>query len=126
MTQQARRRFVVGMGAAFAAGSLSVAVRAAMGPDDKFDLVIKGGDVLDPSQNLRGRRDIGIRFGRIEALEADIPATRAERVLEAGGRLVLPGPCRSAFARVSVRLGARHTGGRAGALPGNDHHGLGG
>ena len=53
-----------------------------MGPNDKFDLVIKGGDVLDPSQNLRGKRDIGIRFGMIEALEADIPAARAERVLD--------------------------------------------
>jgi dihydroorotase len=30
-----------------------------MGPSDKFDLVIKGGDVLDPSQSLRGKRDIG-------------------------------------------------------------------
>src|SRR5262249_7615138 len=47
---------------------------AAMGPNDKFDLVVKGGDVLDPSQSLRGRRDIGIRYGIIEALEADIPA----------------------------------------------------
>ena len=78
------------------AGSLAIAAGAnpafaAMGPDDKFDLVIKGGEVLDPSQNLRGRRDIGIRFGRIEALEADIPATRAARVLDASGRLVLPG-----------------------------------
>src|SRR5438309_11066017 len=36
---------------------------AAMGPNDKFDLVIKGGDVLDPSQSLRGKRDIGIRYG---------------------------------------------------------------
>src|SRR3954471_1651109 len=91
MTQQARRRFVAGMGAALAAGGISVAVRAAMGPEDKYDLVIKGGEVLDPSQNLRGRRDIGIRFGRIEALEADIPVARALRVLDASGRLVLPG-----------------------------------
>ncbi len=65
--------------------------RAAMGPDDKFDLVIKGGDVLDPSQRLRGRRDIGIRYGVIEAVEADIPAARALRVLDAGGKLVTPG-----------------------------------
>ena len=50
---------------------------AAMGPNDKFDLVIKGGEVLDPSQNLRAKRDIGIRFGVIEALEADIPADKA-------------------------------------------------
>src|SRR3954454_18320705 len=65
--------------------------RAAMGPNDKFDLVVKGGDVLDPSQSLRGKRDIGIRFGRIEALEADIPADRALRVLNADGKLVTPG-----------------------------------
>jgi dihydroorotase len=64
---------------------------AAMGPDDKFDLVIKGGDVLDPSQSLRGRRDIGIRYGVIEAVEPDIPAARALRVIDAGGNLVTPG-----------------------------------
>ncbi|HET7364297.1 MAG TPA: amidohydrolase/deacetylase family metallohydrolase [Burkholderiales bacterium] len=91
MTRQGRRRFVAGMGAALAAGGLSVAVRAAMGPQDKFDLVIKGGEVFDPSQNLRAKRDIGMRFGRIEALDADIPASRALRILDASGRLVLPG-----------------------------------
>src|ERR1700732_1880071 len=70
------------------AGSFALTVvgtrlaEAAMGPNDKFDLVIKGGDVLDPSQSLRGRRDIGIRFGVVEALEADIPAERAQRVLD--------------------------------------------
>jgi dihydroorotase len=64
---------------------------AAMGPNDKFDLLVKGGEVLDPSQNLRAKRDIGIRFGLVEALEADIPADKAQRVLSAAGRLVTPG-----------------------------------
>ena len=64
---------------------------AAMGPDDKFDLVIKGGEVLDPSQSLRGRRDIGIRYGVVEAVEPDIPEARALRVIDAGGKLVTPG-----------------------------------
>jgi len=79
------------------AGSLALAVasgagaHAAMGPNDKFDLVIKGGDVLDPSQSLRGKRDIGIRYGLIEAVEADIPAARAERLLDVSGKLVTPG-----------------------------------
>ena len=91
MARQGRRRFVAGMGAALAAGGLSVAVRAAMGPQDKFDLVIKGGEVFDPSQNLRAKRDIGMRFGKIEALDAEIPAARALRILDASGRLVLPG-----------------------------------
>jgi dihydroorotase len=86
-----RRQFLTTAGS-FALTALGRGpAEAAMGPNDKFDLVIKGGDVLDPSQSLRGRRDIGIRFGVIEALEADIPAARAQRVLDATGKLVTPG-----------------------------------
>ncbi len=62
-----------------------------MGPNDKFDLVIKGGDVIDPSQSLRGKRDIGIRWGLIEAIEDDIPAARASKTIDASGKLVMPG-----------------------------------
>ena len=91
MTSFSRRQWVAGLGAAIATGTMGPIARAAMGPDDKFDLVIKGGEVLDPSQGLRGKRDIGMRYGRIEALEADIPATRALRVMNAAGRLVVPG-----------------------------------
>jgi dihydroorotase len=65
--------------------------RAAMAPTDKFDLVIKGGDVLDPSQSFRGKRDVGIRWGVVEAVEADIPAERASRTINASGKLVTPG-----------------------------------
>jgi dihydroorotase len=79
------------MGAVIALAPAGVPALAAMGPDDKFDLVIKGGDVLDPSQSLRGRRDIGIRYGLIEAVDPGIPAARALGVIEAGGRLVTPG-----------------------------------
>ena len=86
-----RRQLIAGMGATFATGIVGPVVRAAMGPGDKFDLVIKGGEVLDPSQGLRGKVDIGMRYGRIEALESDIPATRASRVMNAAGRLVVPG-----------------------------------
>ena len=86
-----RRQFLVTAGsAALTAAGVGLA-GAAMGPNDKFDLVIKGGDVLDPSQGLRGRRDIGIRFGVIEAVETDIPAARAQKVLDATGKLVTPG-----------------------------------
>jgi len=86
-----RRRFLLSLAATATTGSLPVAVRAAMGPNDKFDLLIKGGEVLDPSQNLRGMRDIGIRNGVVEAVQPDIPAERALKVLSATGRLVTPG-----------------------------------
>src|SRR5262245_16161500 len=84
-----RRDFLLTAASFTLAGSAPA--HAAMGPGDKFDLVVKNGDVLDPSQSLRGRRDIGIRYGMIEALEADIPAERAQRVLDAAGKLVTPG-----------------------------------
>ncbi|MEA2966110.1 MAG: dihydroorotase [Alphaproteobacteria bacterium] len=86
-----RREFLAGAGSFALAAAMPGQAGAAMGPDDKFDLLIKAADVLDPSQSLRGRRDIGIRYGLIEAIETDIPTARALRVLEAGGKLVTPG-----------------------------------
>ncbi|MFL4967307.1 MAG: amidohydrolase family protein [Xanthobacteraceae bacterium] len=90
MGNASRRDFLL-TAASCALAATSGAARAAMGPTDKFDLVIKGGDVLDPSQSLRGKRDIGIRYGLVEAVEAEIPAERALRVLDAAGKLVTPG-----------------------------------
>jgi len=91
MSVLSRRDFLSTAGSFALAAAGGASAHAAMGPNDKFDLVIKGGDVLDPSQSLRGKRDIGIRYGMIEAVEADIPAARAERLLDATGKLVTPG-----------------------------------
>jgi dihydroorotase len=94
MSALSRRHFLRFSGSAAAAamsGRLATSAHAAMGPGDKFDLVIKGGDVLDPSQSLRGKRDIGIRWGLVEAIEAEIPAARASKTIDATGKLVTPG-----------------------------------
>jgi dihydroorotase len=91
MSALSRRHFVLSLAAASSTLLLPRSLYSAMGPNDKFDLLIKGGEVLDPSQSLRARRDIGLRFGVVEAVEADIPAARANRVLDAGGKLVVPG-----------------------------------
>jgi dihydroorotase len=86
-----RRQLLASAGSVVLTAATRSIAAAAIGPNDKFDVVIKGGDVLDPSQNLRARRDIGIRFGMIEAVEAEIPAERAQKLLDAGGKLVTPG-----------------------------------
>ena len=91
MGDLSRRDWLAAAGSAALAIGVGGGARAAMGPNDRFDLVVRGGEVLDPSQSLRARRDIGIRFGRIEAIEAEIPAARAVQSIDAGGRLVLPG-----------------------------------
>ena len=68
------RRQFLGSIAALSATGYGLQSFAAIGPNDKFDLLIKGGDVLDPSQGLRGKRDIGIRFGLVAEVANDIPA----------------------------------------------------
>src|SRR5690348_594589 len=89
MAALSRRDFLaLTAGAAMAAGH---GAQAAMGPSDKFDLVIKGGDVVDPSQSLKAKRDIGIRWGFVEAVEETIPSERAARTIDASGKLVTPG-----------------------------------
>ncbi|OKO80957.1 amidohydrolase/deacetylase family metallohydrolase [Bradyrhizobium sp. NAS96.2] len=90
MSGFSRRDFLKGTGSA-AAAVIAGQAAAAMGPDDKFDLVIKSGEVIDPSQSLRGKRDIGIRWGFIEAIEDEIPAARAGKTIDASGKLVMPG-----------------------------------
>ncbi len=94
MSQISRRSLLLGAGgAALGLGMLGGTARAQLGVGgkDKFDLVIKGGQVLDPSQGLHAKRDIGIRNARIVAVETDIPAAKAAQILDAGGKLVTPG-----------------------------------
>jgi dihydroorotase len=60
-------------------------------PALKYELVVANGDVLDPSQKLRGKRDIGIRYGQVAAIAASIPPDRSVQRIDVGGRLVTPG-----------------------------------
>ena len=86
------RRHVLQGAASLALAGAAAPAFAAMGPNDKFDLVIKGGDVLDPSQSLRGKRDIGIRWGVIEAGRAgNSGRARLARPWTPAGKLVTPG-----------------------------------
>ncbi len=60
-------------------------------PTLKYELVVANGDVLDPSQKLRGKRDIGIRYGQIAAIAPSIPADRSGQRIDVSGKLVTPG-----------------------------------
>ena len=57
----------------------------------KYDLLLPGGDVLDPSSGLRGLMDIGIAGGKISAVAPSLPVADARRAISAKGRLVTPG-----------------------------------
>ena len=109
-----RRNFIVSTSAAAAAGAtfaaqasgvdakatpLLLAQASAPAPHGfdpkdpalKYDLVIANGEVIDPSQKLRGKRDLGIKHGQIAAIEASIPTARAVQRIDAAGKLVTPG-----------------------------------
>ena len=60
-------------------------------PAPKYDLVIKGGRVLDPSQRLDRMLDIAVRNGKIAALQPSIAASDGAESFDAGGKLVVPG-----------------------------------
>ncbi len=57
----------------------------------QFDLLIKGGDVVDPGGGYSGRLDVAIKRNHIAAVDANIPAESAARVIDAGGQFVTPG-----------------------------------
>jgi len=94
MDDVTRRSLLQGTGAAVAAAGFIREAQArteAFGPSDPYDLVIRGGEVVDPSQNLRGKRDVGIRNAQIAAIEPEIAPARGTQTLDATGQLVLPG-----------------------------------
>lgn len=57
----------------------------------KYDLLLKGGRVLDPSQEIDGRYDLAVSAGRIAALAEGLDTADADRVVDVSGSLVLPG-----------------------------------
>jgi dihydroorotase len=57
----------------------------------KYDLLIKGGRVIDPASRLDAMRDVGIAGGRIASVAANLAASDAADVLDATGKLVVPG-----------------------------------
>src|SRR5258708_11253238 len=57
----------------------------------KYDLLLTGGEVLDPSAGLRGVMDVAIAGGKIAAVAPSLPANEARRTISAKGRLVTPG-----------------------------------
>ena len=103
MSRPSRRAFLGTLGAAAVAlpefrshtlrvgADLAAAAPAAGQAAASYDLLIKGGKVIDASQNLSGERDVAIANGKIAAVAANIPAARARDVFDARGKLVTPG-----------------------------------
>jgi dihydroorotase len=87
MTMMNRRRF---LHAVAAGAALATRVPNAFAQAATYDLIIRGGRVVDPSLRIDAIRDVAIAQGRIAAVEANIAGDAAETI-DARGKLVVPG-----------------------------------
>ena len=56
-----------------------------------YDLILKGGRVIDPSQNLDGVADVAFADGKVAAVRKDIAPGESNDVRDVGGKIVTPG-----------------------------------
>ena len=56
-----------------------------------FDLLVKGGTIIDPAHGSQENKDVAISQGRIVSVAKDIPRDLSWEVLDASGHLVTPG-----------------------------------
>jgi dihydroorotase len=57
----------------------------------RYDLLFKGGHVIDPANHLDAVMDVAVSKDKIAAVEKDIPASQAGKVVNASGLYVTPG-----------------------------------
>lgn len=56
-----------------------------------YELLIKGGEVIDPKQEIHGIRDVAINRGKIASISKDISFNEAKKVIEAKNKIITPG-----------------------------------
>src|SRR5438552_3213567 len=92
MEDRSRRRFLETAGMSIAAALLPKRLVSA---SPQHDLLIHGGEVIDPSQRLRAKKDIVVSGARIVELKSHLATTRSANVarqrFDATGKIVIPG-----------------------------------
>jgi dihydroorotase len=64
---------------------------APQGPPKKYDLLLRGGHVIDPRNNIDAVRDIGISGGKVVDVAAKLDAADALKTVDVRGLYVTPG-----------------------------------
>jgi dihydroorotase len=70
---------------------LGAALASPHGEEPSFDLLVKGGHVIDPKNGTNARMDVAMAGDRIVAVAPSIDPARARRVADATGLFVVPG-----------------------------------
>jgi dihydroorotase len=70
---------------------LLLCVPAVMLAQAQYDLLLRGGHVIDARNKISGVRDVAIRDGKIAAVAANLPASQALKTVDVSGLYVVPG-----------------------------------
>jgi dihydroorotase len=70
---------------------LVIAVMTQVSAQQKYDLLLKGGHLIDPRNNISAVRDVAVAGGKVAAVAANINAADALKVVDASGLYVTPG-----------------------------------
>ena len=57
----------------------------------QYDLILTGGHVIDPANNIDGAMDVAVSGGKIARVAPDIPAESANKTVDVKGAFVIPG-----------------------------------
>ena len=57
----------------------------------RYDLIVSGGRVIDPSQGIDAVRDVALADGKVTLVAEDIPTNQSRDVIDATGMIVTPG-----------------------------------
>ena len=85
---------------------------AALGAAQDYDVLLKGGRVIDPRNGLDQPMDVAVKGGAIAAVERDIDPARARETLRVDGLIVTPG-------LVDLHVHVFHSTGNPGAWAGD-------
>jgi len=72
-------------------GLFAFLAASASAQSPQYDLLIKGGHVIDPANHIDAIMDVAVSSGKIAAVSKDIPAPSAGKVVDASGLYVTPG-----------------------------------
>ena len=91
MTIHSSRRFLASLAAAVLLPILFLWPCAATAQDPQYDLLLKGGHVVDPKNGINQLRDVAIKDGRIAAVEMEIEPSAAKKTIDVTNLYVTPG-----------------------------------
>ena len=82
-----------------------LALAAALGAQPAYDILLKGGHVIDPKNHVNRVLDVAIAGGKIARVAENIPPAQARRTVDVAGLYVTPGLL-DIHVHVDVRLGS--------------------